>query len=89
MGQGVPNNNGSQAGCGQLPFDKGLLCGQSLNPSSKSPEMEAGRVAIVLSKSPNRMCPITAIRIDTASTVYPTSKIHGKAYKESSMLPCS
>ena len=51
--------------------------------------MEAGRVAIVLSKSPNRMCPITAIRIDTASTVYPTSKIHGKAYKESSMLPCS
>ena len=46
-------------------------------------------MVIVLSKSPNRMCPITAIRIDTASTVYPTSKIHGKAYKELTVLPCS
>ncbi len=46
-------------------------------------------MVIVTSKSPKRMWPITAMRIDTASTVYPTSKIHGKAYKESTVLPCS
>jgi len=51
--------------------------------------MESGRVVIVLSKSPKRMWPITAMRIDTASTVYPTSRIHGKAYKEPLVLPCS
>ena len=64
-------------------------CQQCRHPSSKSPEMEAGRVVMVLSKSPNRMCPMTAMRMDTASTVYPTSRIHGKAYKESTVLPCS
>lgn len=48
--------------------------------------MESGRVVIVTSKSPNRMCPITATRMETASTVYPTSRIQGKAYKDSTVV---
>ena len=85
--KGLPIITEGRSAGGQLPFD--LLCGQCLGPSSKSPEMEAGRVVIVTSKSPNKMWPITAMRIDTASTVYPTSKIHGKACKEPLTLPCS
>ena len=47
------------------------------------PEMEAGRVFMVYSKSPKSMCPMKAIRSATRSTVYPTSQIQGIACRQS------